>query len=303
LAAKTFHLRPAPGVARALGPAALGLFLAAAAPDDAGAGPWTRSRGGHFAKFSASYLYTRTEFDSNGDEVALLTSNPLVQDAAYREVVLSSYVEYGMRDRVTLVGSLPFKVVTSTRTEISSDATVIREIDVTNGGLSDLLAAVRVALLRGRFPAAFEAGLKIPLGYESVPENGGPALGTGKVDATASVSAGLAGASVYAFAWTAYRARGGVLDDDVGFGLEAGAHSGRAFAQALIEGWYTTGDIEPLEVSATTVTPNQDLLKLVASAGVHTGEFASVAAEVYHVLDGRNTATGTTVAVALVLAR
>jgi hypothetical protein len=304
LAATTLHLRPPgrrPTLAR--GVASLALLLALTGPDAAAAGPWTRSRGGYFAKFSASYLYTRSELDAAGVEVALLTSNPLVRDAAYREVVLASYVEYGLRERVTLVGSLPFKIATSTRTEISSDATLIREIDVTNAGLSDLYIAARGGLVRGRFPAALEAGVKVPLGYERVPANGGPALGTGEVDATALLSAGLAGVSAYASAWVAYRVRGGVLDDDVGFAVEAGAHSGRFFAQALVEGWYTTGAVVPLEVSATMVAPNQDVLKLIASAGARTGEHTSLAAEVYQVLDGRNTATGTTVAVSLVMAR
>ena len=292
-----------PGVAGGQIAAAGALALVLVAAGRAHAGPWVQSRAGYFAKFSASYLYTTSEFDSHGDEVPILTSNPLVRSAAYREVDLSTYVEYGLLDRITVVGSLPFKIATSRRTEISTDATVIREIDVTNAGLSDLFLGARTALHRGPFPAAVEAGVKIPLGYERVPENGGPALGTGDPDGWVALLAGFGAASVYTSARVGYRVRGGDLDDEIGFGVDLGARRGRAFGQVVVEGSYTTGDIETLDVSSTTVVPNQDVLKLVVTAGARTGEHASVFAELYHMLDGRNTATGTTVAVGLVFAR
>ena len=296
-ARSTAAFRPTPG---ALTLAALAACVSLT-PRDIAAGPWTRPREGYFAKFAASYLYTRTELDAAGSEVPVLTSNPLVQSAAYREVALSTYAEYGLSDRWTLVGSLPYKIVTSTRTEISEDASLLREIDATNAGLSDLHLGARGALRRGRYPVAVEAGVKIPLGYERVPENGGPALGSGEPDVQAALSAGTGAASVYTQAWAAYRVRGGELDDDVGFGIEAGGRRGRLFAQALVEGWYSTGEIEPLDVSATTMAVNQDVLKLIASAGARTGRQASVVVEVFHVLDGRNTAAGTTWSLGLVL--
>jgi hypothetical protein len=45
--------------------------------------------------------------------------------------------------------------------------------------------------------------------------------------------------------------------------------------------------------------PNQDLLKLIATLGLRTGAHTSVAAEVFHVLDGRNAPAGTTVALGI----
>lgn len=276
------------------------VLATAGAASTAFGGPWVHPRGGYFAKFNASYLYTRTELDASGNEVPILSGNPLVESAAYREVALFTYAEYGWRDRVTLVGSVPFKIATSTRTEISQDASVRREIDVTNAGWSDLFIGSRGALRRGRYPAAIEAGVKIPLGYDTEPDNGGPALGTGKPDFEAAVAAGFGAAHVYGSARAAYRACGGTLDDQVGFSAEVGGSHGRAFGQALVEGWYTTGEIKPLEVSSTMRVPNQDVLKLIASAGVRTAAHTALVAEVYHVLDGRNTPTGTTVALAIV---
>jgi len=275
--------------------------LATGAISGAQAGPWVQPRGGHFAKFSASYLYTTTERNTNGDVVPILDSNPLVQSAAYREIMLSTYVEYGWRDRVTLVGSVPYKIATSRRTEIASDVSLVRDVDITNAGWSDLVIAARGALGRGRYPTAIEAGVKIPLGYSSAPDNGGPALGTGKADFEAALLAGFGASHVYASARAAYRIRGGSLDDEVGFSAQAGGSRGRWFTQALVEGWYTTGPIEPLDVSSTLEVPNQDALKLIATLGARIATNTSLVAEIYHVLDGRNTPTGTTIALGLVL--
>lgn len=273
--------------------------LATVAPRGVVAGPWVQPRGGYFAKFSASYLYTDTELDSDGNEVPLLDSNPLVRAAAYREVAISGYVEYGLEDRLTVLASVPFKIATSRRTEFSEDASLLRDVDVTNAGWSDLYLGARAALVRGRHPAAIEAGVKVPLGYEAAPENGGPALGTAKADFEVAVLAGFGARHVYGSARGAYRVAGGPLDDLIGFSAELGGSHGRVFAQALVEGWYTTGEIGTLEVSSTVQVPNQDLLKLIATLGLRTGAHTSVAAEVFHVLDGRNAPSGTTVALGI----
>jgi hypothetical protein len=285
----------------------LGLLAAALAllgmVEPCGAGPWTRPRGGHYTKLSLSYLYTDTEFDDRGDEVALLTSNPLVQSAAYREVDLSAYVEYGLTDRVSLVGALPFKILTSRRTELNDLADHVREVDVTNAGLGDLSIGARQALLAGRRPVSVELVAKVPLGYDSTPDNGGPALGSGDVDLAAALLAGTSIGGAYTTASASYRFRGGPLADDVGFSAQVGGARGRMSAQALVEGWYSTVDPEPLDVSSTMTVTNQDVLKLIASLGWQMGPGASVAAEVYHVLQGRNAPAGTTAALALVLTK
>jgi hypothetical protein len=277
------------------------LLLAIAAT--AWAGPWTRARGTSYTKFAASYLYTTSEYDANGNQVPILTSNPLVQSAAYRDVSLSSYVEYGVRDELTLVASLPFKILTSRRTELSSDANLEREVDVTNAGLADLWVSVRRALLRSRYPVSVEAGVKAPLGYDRSPDNGGPALGTGYPDAEFALSAGYGARHVYTAVRAAYRVHGGDLDDAAVLAVEVGGHRGAAFAKLEIDVWRSTGEILPLDVSATTVIPNQDVTTLVAAFGAAANEQVSIALEAYHVPAGKNVATGTTVAVALILTR
>jgi len=281
---------------------AAGLLLLGLAGPAAG-GPWTRAKGGHYAKFSASYLYTDTEYDYQGNEVPLLTSNPLVQSAAYREVDLSAYVEYGITDRISLVGTLPFKILTSRRTEISDIADLIREIDATNAGLSDLSIGARQALVTGRWPVSVEVTGKVPLGYDATPDNGAPALGTGYADLSGALLAGRSARGIYATASAAYRVRGGPLADDVGFAAQLGGSGGGFSAQALLEGWYSTVDPEPLDVSSTVAVPNQDVLKLIASLGWQLNTEAAIVAEVYHVLQAKNAPAGTTAAVGLVLTR
>lgn len=267
------------------------------------AGPWTRPRGGHYTKLAVSYLYTDTEFDHDGDEVPLLTANPLVRSAAYREVAISAYVEYGINDRWTLVGALPFKILTSRRTEITELADLVREVDVTNAGLSDLSLGVRRALVTGSRPVAVEVVGQAPLGYDADPGNSGPALGSGHAEAAVSLAAGLSARGAYATVSGTYRVRGGPLADEMGFALQAGGSSGRLSAQALLEGRYATVDPGPLDVSSTVAVANKDVTKVIASLGWQLAPGAAVVAEAYHVLRGRNAATGTTGAVALVLTK
>jgi hypothetical protein len=265
------------------------------------AGPWTQPRGGSYTKIALSYLYTRTEFDSQGNEVPLLTTNPLVRSAAYREVDLFGYMEYGIRDGWTLVGALPFKILTSQRTEISELADLVRNVDVTNAGLADLSIGVRRSLVRGRRPLSLEVVAQLPLGYDPTPDNDGPALGSGEPDIAASLLAGTNLRGLYATASAAYRVRGGPLANDIGFAAQVGGASGRLSGQALLEGWYSTVAPAPLDVSSTVAVTNQDVLKLILAAGWQTAPGAAVVVEAYHVIQGKNTATGTTVALALVI--
>ncbi len=267
------------------------------------AGPWTRARGTSYSKFTASYLYTTSEYDANGEQVPILTSNPLVQSAAYRDVSLSSYVEYGIRDQLTLVASLPFRILTSRRTELSSDATIEREVDVTNAGLADLWVGLRRALRRGRYPVAIDAGIKAPLGYDRTPDNGGPALGTGYADAEFALSAGYGARHAYGVIRAGYRVYGGDLDNAAGLAAEMGAHRDPVFVKLELDAWRSSGEILPLDVSSTTVVPNQDVTTLVAALGMRASEQVSLALETYYVLAGKNVATGTTVALTLILAR
>jgi hypothetical protein len=285
------------------GMAAALLALFAALPGAATAGPWLQKPGGYFVKAAFSYLYAESEFDHGGDEVPVLTSNPLVRSAAYREIVLNTYVEYGLDERATLVGSLPFKILTSRRTEITDLADLIREVDVTNAGFSDLHIGVRSPLLRGRHPVSGEVRVKVPLGYPKRPANSGPALGSAEVDVTASILAGTTLRGAYATASAAYRVRGGSLADDVGFSLQVGGARRRLSGQALVEGWYSTVDPAPLDESSTARAANQDVLKVIGTLGYRTAERATVAVEAYHILSGKNAATGTTVAAALILTR
>ncbi len=280
---------------------AAALVALAATPTRAGA--WLQAPAGYYAKFSASYVYSETEFDNTGAVVPILTSNPLVRAAAYREVDLSTYVEYGLSPRATIVGSLPFKVLTSRRTEITDLADLIREVDVTNAGFSDLHLGVRTPVVRGHTPVSVELVGKVPLGYDRSPSNGGPALGSGYADLIGAILVGTTIRSGYLSASASYRVRGGPLADDAGFLAQAGGTRGRVSGQAMLEGWYSTVPPAPLEVSSTTEPANQDVLKVIASLGVRTGAHAVVAAEMYHVIDGKNTVTGTTVAISLVLTR
>jgi len=276
--------------------------LAAALAPDATAGAWLQAPGAAYLKISGGYLYTEHEYDSEGDKIDILSREPLIQDAGYRDIAFTGYLEYGLADRLTLAASLPFKILTSTRTEITEFADLTRDIDVTNGGFSDLRAGLRYPLQTAPFPLSIQSDVKIPLGYDAHPDNTGPPLGTGKLDLDLGLLAGVSLWPVpgYAGASVGYRFRGGDLADEILFGAEIGAGAGRFAARVVLDGSYSTERPEPLDGSSTTTLTNQDVLKLLPAIEFSAAAGTAVVAEAYHVLSGRNTAAGTTWVLGLV---
>jgi len=279
--------------------------LAAAVPRGAGAGAWPQPPGASYIKIAGGYLYSEHEYDSQGEKVDILAGDPLITDTSYRDVSFTAYLEYGVGERLTLVGSLPFKILTSTRTETTAFADLTRAVDVTNGGLSDLRLGLRYPLQTAPFPVSVQGNVKIPLRYDARPDNAGPPLGSGALDLDLNL---LAGASLwplpgYVGASVGYRLRGGTLADEIVFTVEAGSGWERFAARVTLDGTYSTVRPEPLTESATTTLTNEDVLKLLPAIEFGLGAGTALVAEAYHVLAGRNTVAGTTWALGLVLRR
>jgi hypothetical protein len=279
--------------------------FAAAVPGGAAAGAWPQRPGASYFKIAGAYLYSEHEYDSQGEKVDILASEPFTTDTGYRDVSFTAYLEHGIDARLTLVGSLPFKILTSTRTETTGFADLSRAVEVTNGGLSDLSLGLRYPLQIEPFPVSVQGNVKVPLRYDAQPENGGPPLGSGALDLDLNL---LAGASLwpvpgYVGASVGYRLRGGDLADEIVFNVEAGAGWERFAARVTLDGTYSTTRPEPLTESATTTVSNQDLLKLLPAIEFNLGAGTAIVSEAYHVLAGRNTVAGTTWALGLVLRR
>ena len=80
------------------------------------AGAWVQQPGAHYLKLSANYLSTSEEFDHRGERLVILAEDPGFTDASFRDLNATLYGEYGWRQRVSLIASLPLKSLRSSRT-------------------------------------------------------------------------------------------------------------------------------------------------------------------------------------------
>lgn len=269
------------------------------------AGAWVQNKHSYFLKLSGTYLYTTEEFDSEGNLQDIRAQDSLITDTSYEEVTATAYLEYGLTGRLTLVANLPFKIVTSKRTELPVPGVPQRNVEVVTGGLSDLTLSGRFLLTNNKMPISIQAGLKIPLGYDPSPPDEGTPIGSGKVDAEAILLAGssLYPVPAYITGGFGYRVRGGTgISDEYLFQVEVGLTPGNFLIKATLDGVYSTAEPEEQESSTTTVT-NPDILKIIPTIGYSFTPRFAIGAEVFHVLEGKNTVAGTTYVLALVFMR
>ncbi|UCH85559.1 MAG: hypothetical protein JSW50_07700 [Candidatus Latescibacterota bacterium] len=276
---------------------------------------WVKSRGEYFLKLYGAYLYTTQEFDSNGELQDLFEEDASKTDASFRDISFVGYLEYGLTDNLTLVTELPFRIFTSEETVVAGPG-LMRKVSRTNGGLSDLTVHLRVPILKKSLAWSVQGGIKIPLGYEKVPDNGGPALGTGELDAELTTHAGLSLYPIPAYlsGGVGYRFRGGEFNDEILYDAEAGITLGRLFVKLRVEGVENTHNppdvagstivISPREGTITTiVVGDQNYVKILPTLSFDLNDNAAITAEAFHTVAGNNTLAGTTYAAGLIFTR
>jgi hypothetical protein len=265
-------------------------------------GAWVQKKQGYFFKLTASYLYTTEEYDNDGNVRGIREGEPGISNTSYKEISATGYLEYGVTNRLTMVANLPFKVVTSARTEETTDG-LKRNVEVVTGGLSDFTLSGRFLLFGKTTPLSIQAGVKLPMGYETTPPDGGAPLGSGKVDVEGWVlgGVGLWPIRAYATGQIGYRIRGGSgIADEYLFQVEGGFTPGNWLAKATLEGVYSEGSADNQE-SSTLIITNQDVLKLIPTIAYRFHYRFAVGAELIHILTGRNTVAGTTYSVGILL--
>jgi hypothetical protein len=293
----------------------LGLLFVIMTVSTAFSQAWVKSRGEYFLKLYGAYLYTTQEYDSNGELRDFHEEDASRTDASFRDVSFVGYLEYGLTDNLTLVTELPFRIFTSEETVVAGPG-LMRTVTRTNGGLSDLTVLLRAPILKRKLAWSFQGGAKIPLGYEKVPDNGGPALGTGEIDAEISTHLGLSLYPIPAYlsAGVGYRFRGGEFNDEMLFDAEGGVTLGRLFLKLRVEGVENTHN--PPDLTGTTivippgggdittiVVGDQDYYKILPTVSFDLGDNAAITAEAFHTVAGKNTLAGTTWALGLIFTR
>ncbi len=277
---------------------------------------WLQETGSYYFKVSASYLSADEEFNFEGDRKPVLNEDGSKMNTSFRDISLTAYLEYGWKDYLTLVASVPYKIVTTMETRASGF-----RIEPTNGGLGDFLIALRAPLLRKPFVLSVQGGLKLPLGYEQDPDNDGAPLGTGEVDAEFQLLYGqsLWPIPAYISAGFGYRIRGGSgtrdlatvgaiggLNDEIFYNVEAGYTLGRVFVKLRFDALQSTEDPPDLSGGGSrleVVAGDQDVYKLTPELDYNFNENFAISTELFHIFAGANTVAGPAVSVAVVFKR
>ena len=280
----------------------------------AGAGAWVLQPGETYLKIASSYLSTDGEFDHEGRRLPLLQGHPSFAKPSFRDFSIHAYAERGLTVRTTLVASLAFKSLRSSRTVLIGGGLVELPEDRYTHGMADFTAWVRHGLMEDPIVLSVQGGLKLPLDYQEKPSNDGAPLGTGHPDLEAQLLLGRSVTSFYGSAGLGYRRRGGRVNDEFFFAVEAGRRVGRLLIKMAVDGVQSTA--EPPDIyGQTVVSPlpggggalpdivigDQHVTKLNPAVGWYLSPRLAIQADLFHALSGTNTLRGTNYSLALVL--
>lgn len=251
------------------------LLILIGSSDSVRSGAWVQGKRAYYLKLSSSFLSTTRGFNYRGVGMDLFEEHAGFTDGSFLDFNLTTYLEYGLGDRVTVVSNLQYKALRSSRTGLIGGGVVrFREIVHTNG-FADLSLSLRYALLVSPLALSLQGGTKMPLGYDKSPSNDGPPLGTGKVDGELHVLAGksLYPLPLYLTAALGYRGRGGRLHDEILYAVEVGYTADRLHFKVGLDGVENRrappdiygrpvvtplpggGGVCPISSSATSISP------------------------------------------------
>lgn len=244
------------------------------------AGAWTQPQGSYYAKAAILWLNSTESLDEGGSRVDRLGSGQL------RDLTVSTYAEYGLTDRLTLVTSAPYKRLEDRRTFAGQGVAIERV-----RRLGDLDLRLRWLWRQQPLVTSVAIGAKIPLGYDVDDDTRVPP-GTGQIDADIRLLFGysLYPVPAYVTGEAGYRTRGGVFSDETFFSLESGYTAGRLLLKGFATVIRTRGSCST--GAQGDLIGNQNLLKLSPGAIYRVSPQAELSLELIHVASGCNTAVG-----------
>ena len=269
-------------------------FLTAILPfliaSQANAGAWTQKKGDYYAKVSGGYLNTTQDINAEGDKVDKDGEGRL------RDLNCSAYVEYGITDQLTLVGTAPYKNMKDTRTFQTGTALERR------WGFGDVELRMRRLLWNKDFVASVAAGAKVPTWFEDDESTRVP-LSSKKMDWDARVLLGKSLYPVpgYVTGELGYRLRGGTFSNEWFYTLEAGITVDRVLIKGFISGIRTLGNCEPGD--EVGLIGDQNVLKISPGIIYKLNSRVELSADLIHIASGCNTTAGNTFFVGVALKR
>ena len=214
------------------------------------AGAWSQPSGHYYAKVS-SVFYTSDEVYNEMGKLAPAGGNNESFESGQGFV----YLEYGIRERLTVVGKLAVG-------ELVAEDDLVKQ---TTTGIGDAEFGVKYPLSDQPAVVTPMVSLKVPTGYE---KRFDPAMGTGYRDLQfrALIARSLYPLPLYVGSELGYRFRGGPYSNQVPFFAELGAtpHP-RLFAKVYVDG-------------ANTLSGNEESTGEVGVFQVSEGDFTKVGA-------------------------
>ena len=251
------------------------------------AGAWTQNRGGYYFKVGASYLNSTIDIDANGEQIQKANMGEL------RDLNYSTYLEYGLLDRLTLVSSVPYKRLQDTRTLRDLNEVITGTALERRWGFGDMEMRLRWLLADKPMVASIAVGGKIPLWYDDDPNTRVP-LSSKKMDADVRLLLGqsLYPLPIYATGEMGYRIRGGNISNEWFYALEAGITVGRFLFKGYLSGIRTFGTCNP--VGEVELIGDQNILKLSPGLIYRLTNWLELSVEMIHIAAGCNTTAGNT---------
>jgi hypothetical protein len=271
------------------------IFIALCFAESLLAGAWTQRKDHYYFRLSGFSFNSRAIFDKSGNHVDLTDNGRFTDIGAY------AYLEYGLSDQVTFVGSIPYKRLRF-RNENSTMPLNQKSI-----GWGDIYLGLRYLLSDEGPITSLQAAFKLSTGYQidTTALSLAPPLGDGQDDFELRVLIGqsiLRHAAYYNLD-VGYRARSKTPVDEIPFALEAGIGLGKAgLLIGQIYGVRALSGTEAVTIktpSQTSLNPVEDFVKAHVQAILHVGKGMDVAFIYENVIAGRNTAAGRSIGMAL----
>lgn len=266
------------------------IALLLALPAALWAGAWSQQPGSYYAKVSGLFYHSEDVFNDMGKRAPMG-----MDDEQFRAAQTFLYLEYGLREQLTLVAT------TSAGRLVGED----QFVESTTWGIGDVELGLKYQLLDKPLVVSPQIVLKIPSGYNV---DFDPAMGTGKFDAEARLllSRSLFPLPVYFSAEMGYRIRGGIYSDQVPYVLEVGAtpHK-RLFAKAFLSGTNTRSSVDSADIGVVGLAQvsEGDFLKSGAQLAIGITQSLWVDVLFERIVDGENVGAGTTWGIGLSVAR
>ncbi|MEA3332802.1 MAG: hypothetical protein U9Q58_04315 [Pseudomonadota bacterium] len=249
------------------------------------AGAWTAKQGGMYNKLAFNYFESKHYYDEDGDR------HRLAYGGKYTDTNLNWYLEYGLIDQLTLIGSFYYKWL-----EQENDY-----FRAKSRGVGDFEVGLKWKILDDPLVLAIQGLTKISGPYD---DDDIPGLGNDQTDFELRL---LLGKSLYPLPFymgleAAYRWRTKAPADEWRLLAELGGNAGKYFyGRIKLDCLFSADNADSnTGFNNITLTPEYDLVTLETTIGVNFNKHLSLELSYAPTLYGEYTAAGYSISSALI---